>query len=165
MELNEVWLWYSRSQLPDTITTIEPQALSPDDVMALFWTFHPLFAGMSDVIKSVPYSTDFDEEADLALVDLAADDAFDAWPEMSAGAWRVMYERFVFCSTVVAANMVAGTRVIDQIPQGLSETAKARTLLLRYLLGHGRKIDRHILPLSRQGAAPHLPASRPIRPN
>lgn len=164
MSLSSVWLWYCEQHLSAAqLGAQRTRALSPDEVMEAFWTFHPLFIGRLDVIKATPYSKQFDVTADGALGAMAMTDSFASWEEMPAGAWRVLYERFVYCSTVVAANMAAGTPVIDQVPAGLAPEKTARALLLRYLLGHGRTIDRRVLPLSAPGTLPPFPASIPIR--
>jgi hypothetical protein len=94
---------------------------------------------------------------------MAEEDSFAPWDALPAGAWRVLFERFAYCSTVVAVNLAAGRASIDRVPAGLSSQAQARALLLRYLLGPGRTIDRKVLPLSAPGTAPPFPASTPIR--
>ncbi len=164
MELSGVWLWYCEQHLsPDALAAQRTVALSPDDVMEAFFTFHPLFSGRLDAIRATPYSTDFDESADEALAQMAMSDSFESWEELTAGTWRVLYERFLYCSVVVAANMAAGRTSMDRIPLGLSSQAAPRALLLRYLLGHGRNIDRQVLPQSSPGTAPPFPVSATIR--
>lgn len=164
MDLSKLWIWYCEQHLSAAdLAAQRTHALSPDEVMEFFSTFHPLFTGRMDAIAATPYSTDFDEISDQALGAMAMSDSFDLWDAMPAGAWRVLYERFLYCSVVVAANMAAGTDVIDRVPSGLSSQATARALLLRYLLGHGRTIDRKLLPLSAPGTAPPYPVSATIR--
>lgn len=162
MKLSEIWLWYCEQHIP-AVATPGTEGLSPEKVLEDFWTFHPLFTGRTGVISATPYSTDFDDAADDALAQMALEDSFASWEGISAGTWRVLQERFVYCSTVVAANMAAGKEVIDHLPSGLPPKARARALLLRYLLGHGRTIDRRLLPKAPIGSAPQFPASAPIR--
>lgn len=162
MELSEIWLWYCEQHIP-AIAMPGAEGLSPEKVLEDFWTFHPLFSGRSDVISATPYSTDFDEAADEALARMAMEDSFASWDGISAGAWRVLHERLVYCSVVVSANLVAGSEVIVHLPSGLSPKVRARALLLRYLLGHGRTIDRRLLPKSLRGSAQPFPVSAPIR--
>jgi hypothetical protein len=164
MDLSKLWLWYCEQHLSAAdLAAQRTRALSPDEVMECFWTFHPLFTGRMDAIKATPYSTDFDDSADEALGMMAMEDSFALWDALPAGTWRVLYERFSYCSVVVAANMAAGTVSIDRVPAGLSSQATARALLLRYLLGHGRTIDRKVLPPSAPGTAPSYPVSATIR--
>ena len=164
MDLSKVWQWYCEQHLsPRDLAALRVLPLAPDAVLAGFWAFQPLFTGRMDAIKAVPYSTDFDDSADEALVSMAMTDSFEGWDAINAGTWRVLHERFLYCSTVVAANMAAGTAVIDRVPAGLSLEATSRALLLKYLLGHGRTIDRKVLPLSGPGTVLQFPGAGPIR--
>jgi hypothetical protein len=164
MDLSGVWLWYCEQHLsPAAIAAQRTEALSAEQVMEHFWTFHPLFSGRLDAIRATPYSTDFDDGADEALAQLAIEDSFAGWDALSAGVWRVLHERFMFCSVVVAANMLEGAATMERIPAGLSSQAAARALLLRWLLGHGRTIDRKVLPPSAPGTVLPFPVSTPIR--
>jgi hypothetical protein len=162
--MSDVWLWYCEQHLsPEALAAQRTDALSPQQVMEEFFTFLPLFTGRMDVIKATLYSTDFDEAADEALIQMATEDSFAAWDALPAGVWRVLHERLTYCSVVIAVNMAKGTPIIDRVPSGLPPQARARALLLRYLLGEGRNIDRQMLPLSAPGTAPPFPASTPIR--
>lgn len=162
MKLSEIWIWYCEQRL-GSLPKRGAAALSPDEVLQAFWTVHPHFTGRMDAIKAAPYSTDFDEEADGALSALAATDSFDTWDGLSVGAWRVLYERLAYCEVVVLANVAAGTEVIDHLPPGLNRQSTERALLLRYLLGHGRTIDRRLLPRSQPGKLPPFPVSATFR--
>jgi hypothetical protein len=163
MELSDVWKWYCEQHMPmGARLALEP--VSPTQAHELFFAMNGLFSARSDVLKSVPYDTAFDTEADDALLAMAMEDGFATWTSITAGAWRVLYERFLFCSLVLVANIKAGTQVTDRLPSGLGPEHRAKALLLRYLLGHGRAIDRRVLPLSAPGTLPPFPASKPLRP-
>lgn len=163
MELENVWLWYCAERLGQPTEQPAMEPLGPAEVLDLFWTFHAVFRPRHDAIAATPYSEAFDEEADGALAQLAIADSFAGWEAMSAGAWRVLYERFAYSCTVAMANEVEGTEVIASLPVGLDDRSRARALLLRFLLGGGRSIDRRLLARSKPGALPPFPASTPLR--
>ena len=163
MELSEIWLWYCSERLGQPSRLPDPVALSPWDGLELFLTFHPMFLARIEAIAATPYLRRFDGEADEGLAQLARFDGFDAWDGMSAGAWRVLYERLAYAEVVALTNEAAGNPVIAHLPAGLDVQSRARALLLQFLLGGARSIDRRLLPRSPRGAAAPLPGSTSLR--
>jgi len=148
MELNEIWLTYVNEHMAADAGKIPPIELTASQTLERLFDFHPMLSARWDTIMSVKYNDAFDEEADNALAHLAMTDSFAAWDQLSVGAWRVLVERLQYCEVVLGANMAAVPKAVtDRLPLGLTRDQEARALLLHYLLGHGRTIDRQILPV------------------
>ena len=105
-----------------------------------------MFHARFDAINATPYDTAFDERADNMLMHLGSNDDFTDWDQGGDGAFRVLFERLMLTEVVMAAILVKKTPVITRIPLGMSEHQQAVALLLMYLLGPSRVIDRAILP-------------------
>ncbi len=163
MELDEIWLWYCEHRLGKELENIPPETFSPDDVLERLWVFLPMFTGRHDAIEATKYSKRFDGEADGALSYLATENETDGWDKMSAGAWRVLQERLTYCLIVICANKYEKVDVIDRLPAGLDRKEQSNALLLKYLLGHGRTVDRKVLPVSKPGTAPAFPPDMKLR--
>lgn len=162
MDLGKVWMEYCFEAIgrPPKPPALRP--LTPWEVVERLFDFHPLFAPRHEEISATPYSTAFDDAADAALLTLARDDDLSSWEALSAGAWRVLMERLVYSEVVAIANVLAGTPVIARLPPGLTRQQEGRALLLQFLLGGGRSIDRKLLPTPAPGAAPAFP-NLPLR--
>lgn len=163
MELSDVWIWYCEERFPNEEDLPKPEPVTPRQALELFFDLHPMFTERNDAIKLVAYNTAFDGEADGALAHLARFDTFDGWNEMSAGAWRVISERLLYAETVAAANEAHGEPVIAHLPVGLDRKSRARALLLMFLLGGARTIDRRLLPERPDGSLPPFPGTLPLR--
>ena len=163
MELSEIWIAYCEERFPQGAAFPQPEPVSPTMAAELFFDLHPLFRARMDGFTNVPYNTAFDDEADGALAHMARFDTFERWGELSAGAWRVLYERFVYAQAVVLANEAAKEPVIGHLPVGLDRDAQSKALLLKFLLGGARTIDRELLPPTADGSLPTLPAGTPLR--
>ncbi len=166
MDLKDVAQWYAERRLgralgPDDAA--EAVRLSPQHALEMLFAFHPLFTPRWDALEATPYSDAFDTEADEALLKLAELDNLDHWDGLSAGAWRVLWERLAFLEVVIIANMVAGTRVLTGVPRSLDERSRSRMLLLTFVLGPARTIDRGVLPRSEPGTALRFPSSTALR--
>lgn len=159
MELSKAWIAYCE---PKVAPDAEAEPFSPDLVMERLWLFNPLFTARFDAITATDFSTVFDEEADGALMDLAWHDRI-AWDGLSVGAWRVLFDRHEYALIVAMANKTAGVAVIAGLPRGLSEEEQSRALLLQFLLGGARTIDRRLLPKSRSGRVPPIPGTTLLR--
>lgn len=158
MEMSEIWMWYCGEMFPGREMPA-PEPISPWRVVELFFDFHPMFTARFDAIRATRYSTAFDDEADRALMHMARHDTMDGWERMTAGAWRVMYERLAYCEIVALANEAAKKPFIAHLPVGLDRQSQGRALLLMFLLGHGRTIDRRLLPQSPDGSLPAFPST------
>ena len=162
MELKDIWMWYCEQRL-GAAELPPPIPVSPWQAMELFWDMHPMFTARYDAIKAVPYSPAFDEEADGALAQMAITDSFDGWEGLSSGAWRVMSERLQYTEVVILANEVQGSEVIAHLPLGLDRRSRVRALLLMFLLGGGRTIDRRLLPARPDGSLPAFPSTQTLK--
>lgn len=163
MELSEVWIWYASERLGPRARTAEPRPISPWKGVELMFGWHPVLQPYADFAKAVSYDTSFDEEADNALCGLARSDSFATWNRLTAGAWRVLWERLAYAEAVMLANEVAGERVITHLPRGLDWQSRSRALGLQFLLGGAKTIDRRLLASTAPGALPTLPASTSSR--
>jgi hypothetical protein len=163
MDLSDVWVWYCGERLGDRIKGARPVPYSPATALELLWEFFPMFTARAGAIAATPYDTAFDGDADLALTHLAQTDNFAAWDRLSAGAWRVLQERLVYSGVVVMLQKAEGAEVIGGLPEGLDRQSRARALLLRFLLGEARTIDRRVLPARPDGSLPTFPADTKLR--
>lgn len=163
MELSEIWLWYCGERFPGLEEMPAPEPVAPMDALGLFFDLFPMFTARSSAIRSTRYDPAFDEEADGALAHMARFDSFDGWERMSAGAWRVMNERLLYAATVATANEAAANPVIAHLPAGLDRQSRARALMLMFLLGGARTIDRRLLPAKPDGSLPEFPANTRLR--
>ena len=148
MELNEVWLAYVNARIEAESAGLAPVEFTAWSALERFFEFHPMFTARWDAITATPFNADFDEIADRALIHVAATDSFSEWDRLPAGGWRVISDRLMY-SSVVLTVMAAKhpDSITDRLPQGLKPEEESKALLLKYLLGHGRSIDRHVLPL------------------
>lgn len=163
IERERLWLWYAAERLGQPKKQPPFESMTAGQALELLWQLHPVFTGRSDAIAATPYSADFDAEADAALEALAVTDSFDRWEAISAGAWRVLYERHVYAATVLTASMVRNTGFTEHLPVGLDGKAQGRALFLKLLLGPARTIDRQLLPRSKPEALPAFPADMTLR--
>ena len=165
MDLREAWTLYCEQKFPDPENLPPLDPLSPRETAMLLFENSFLFAARHDRITATPYDKVFDEEADGSLIWLAQFDNFELWDKMSAGGWRVMYERYVYAQVVAMANAAAKEPVMTRIPRGLDPQSQARTVLLQLLLGGARTIDPRLLERHRHQGIPGPDAFQPIRKN
>lgn len=166
MDLRDAAQWYAERRLGRELNgadSADAVKLTPWQTLELLWVFHPLFTPRWDGLQATSYSEAFDREADEALLRLAERDSLDHWEDLSAGAWRVLWERLAFLEVVILANEAAGTKVFTGVPRSLDNLSRSRMLLLTFLLGPARTIDRDVLPRSEPGTAPRFPSSTPLR--
>lgn len=163
MELRDAWLLYCEQKFPDAEYLPDPEAFSPEETAMLLYETGYLFTPRMAAIKATPYDTHFDEEADGALIWLARFDNFELWDKMSAGGWRVMYERFSYAIVVAGANAAAGTEVMTRLPQGLDHQSQCRAAMLQFLLGGARTIDPRLLEKHKHEGLPPTASLQPIR--
>ena len=163
MELRDAWLLYCEQKFPDAEYLPDPEAFSPKETAMLLYEAGYLFTPRMAAINATPYDTLFDEEADGALIWLARFDNFELWDKMSAGGWRVMYERFSYAIVVAGANAAAGTEVMTRLPQGLDHQSQCRAAMLQFLLGGARTIDPRLLEKHKLEGLPPTASLQPIR--
>ena len=164
MELNEIWLWYVNEHTVANAAARPSLEFRAWDTLERFFDLHPMITARYDAINTTRYSMEFDNVADGALAQMAMSDSFAGWEELPAGGWRVISERLLYSEVVlgVMAAKEQGT-VIDRLPLGLTKERQAKALLLKYLLGHGRTIDRKVLPTRPDGSLPEFPAAQTLR--
>lgn len=162
MELSQAWVWYCLDRL-GTNELPPPEELGPWQVLELLFDFVPLFHARHQAIAATRYDDAFDEEADGALALVAMSDTFSGWDELTAGAWRVLAERWTYAGTVAAANAAMNNPVIGHLPIGLDRQSRARAVLLQFLLGGARTIDRRLLRPMPDGSLPEFPAATRLR--
>lgn len=164
MELKEVWLAYVNDRISAANAVLAPVEFTAEASMRRFFDLHPMFSARWAAINATPFNSDFDESADMALVQLAAKDSFDDWDRLPAGIWRVIGDRLMYSQIVLAVMMFKEPdRIIDRLPQGLTQQEQSKALLLKYLLGHGRSIDRHILPITHDLSLGSFPGAQTLR--
>lgn len=163
MELGKIWQWYYEQRLPEDAPLPSLMPVTPWQAIGHFFDAMPLFTGRIGAIRSTAYNTAFDDEADGALASLAINDSFAEWDMLSAGAWRVLYERLVYAMVVAAANEAQGNPVIARHPEGFDRQTRSRALLLEFLLGGARTIDPRLLEKHGREGLPDPAALRPIR--
>lgn len=163
MELKDVWIAYCEDRLGAAAETAVPLRLSPDDGMRLLFDWGQLFTARMEALGAVSYDIAFDAEADSALCMLARDDSFAAFDAMSAGAWRVMYERWSWAMVVMMTNKMEDTPVIGGLPSGLADNQRTRAFGLQFLLGGARTIDPRLLEKARRTGSLRIPGSLSLR--
>lgn len=164
MGLSDAWMAYCEEKLPEgSLEAPLTELVSPWRAIELFFDFMPMFTARHDAMSATRYDTVFDKEADGALAQLAVADTLSGWEELTAGAWRVLAERFTYAAVVCMANEAAGEPVIASLPKGLDRQSQARALLLMFLLGGARTIDRRVLPAKLDGSLPEFPANTSLR--
>jgi hypothetical protein len=166
MDLGYVAQMYAEARLGRPLTRLDAEqaeALSPRQTFELLWEIALEFTPRMDAINATPYSTDFDLEADNALIAMAKSDSFEAWDTLSAGAWRVLYERLAYLLVVVLANEAAGKQRFTRVPPDLDVPSKAKMVFLTFLLTFARTVDRQLLRQSPPGSAPVLPGAMTLR--
>ncbi|MEO0496298.1 MAG: hypothetical protein AAF141_02860 [Pseudomonadota bacterium] len=154
------WLVYLQEALA---TDEQPEffPVAPELALKLlFAEIHP-FSRLSNDVKSVPYDRHFDDDADLAIATIAMNDDFSSISSSSLQVQRVVYERYVYALTVIAANWHEGTASIAHLPEGLSDHQRVVAILLLFLLNGAREIDRRLLPSPSDGSPPALPSGWP----
>jgi len=164
MELSRVWVTYCEKRLGPAADKATTVAISPKDTHELLYEWNGLFTRRASTLLEVPYSTEFDDEADAALCEAARVDNFRSWERLSAGAWRNLLERLTYAQGVALTNEMAGTDFIAWLPSGLSRRERSRAVGLQYLLGGARTIDPKWLSDKGRGAQTTFPASTSLRP-
>lgn len=82
------------------------------------WPMNEVFRSYEALINSMPYSAEYERQADDALGLLAQGREWTVdYP--SPGVWRVLQERHVQAMTVAAANAAAGNAKVVPLPQRL----------------------------------------------
>jgi hypothetical protein len=161
MELSRAWIAYCEDRLPNgagrSIT------LDPEEQLSLLYDHAGLFTPRMPMIRATRFAAAFDDEADRALLELSRHDSFEGFDRMTAGGWRVMYDRFLYACVVLAAVMASGRPVMMTLPDGLDRPVLARAFLLRLLLGPARSIDRAMLPAEDHGTSRTFPPGFPGR--
>ncbi|NVM42017.1 hypothetical protein HWX16_16940 [Ochrobactrum intermedium] len=164
MELNEVWLVYANKHMLSNAADLPPIEFTASETLRCFFDVHPMFTGRWDAIMSVSFNAAFEEEADMGLVQLAATNSFKDWERLSAGAWRVINERMMYSEVVLSLTMAREPKsIMDRLPQGLGSDQQTIALLLKYLLGHGRTIDRRVLPVKDRRSLVEFGAMQTLR--
>lgn len=100
----------------------------------IMWPFNDMFRSRLHDIRTVPYSAQYESEADAAITRLA-ESPDTAWVGVSDGAWRVLLERHIQMNIVALANEAAGNPLMT-LPPGpdLSEDDLRVGLALLWLL-------------------------------
>jgi hypothetical protein len=164
MELHEIWLWYVNEHISELDAKALPVKFTASGTMEKFFDLHPMFTARWDAITAVAFNEAFDDEADGALAECAISDSFAGWEALSAGGWRVLSDRLLYCELVLSVQWAREPEtIIDRLPRGLSADRQTKALLLKYLLGHGRTIDRHVLPIKQTNTFPAVPATLTLR--
>lgn len=128
------------------------ERLGPSQILELLWPMNDMFRARFNEIRCLPYSTEFEQEADAAIDAWANDPSAGAWMRISLGAWRVLLERHSQAIMAASLGSISGDFVIE-IPAGLPEDQKRAALVLVWL--HGMKLLFPVADRSRD----ELPAS------
>lgn len=111
-----------------------PGAVSGWNAVEILWPLNEVFRPRLPHICTVAYRPQFETEADDAIKSAAFAGNCDGWEGLSAGAWRVLLERYLQAQTVALANEAAGNHLMV-LPLGLSARGQRGAVML-YLL-HG----------------------------
>jgi len=164
MELSEVWLQYVNDHLDPALAKKPPLEFTAWQTIERFFEIHPMLTARWDALAGTPFNAEFDEVADMALVQVAATDSFASWDNLVVGAWRVISDRLMYCEIVLGVTAAREPKgVMARLPQGLERNRQTKALLLKYLLGHGRTIDRRVLPIEHKRSPQAFPATQTLR--
>jgi len=165
MEFNEVWLAYVNQRITEEMASRASLEFRAWGTLERFFEFHPMLTARWNAIAATSFNTDFDEIADRALVQVAATDSFASWDEhLPAGGWRVISDRLLYSQIVLCVMATKEPKAImDGLPRGLTRDQENNALLLKYLLGHGRSIDRRVLPIRHDLSLGSFPRSQTLR--
>jgi len=164
MSLDEIWLAYVNSHMDENAATTDAVEFRASQTLELFFDTHSLFSKRWGAIQATAFNAEFDGLADDALARVSMDDSFASWEQLPAGVWRVISDRLMYCEICLSVVMAQDDRVTDHLPQGLRKDQQLKALLLKYLLGHGRTIDRHVLPEQVCEQSSTFPSQLPLRP-
>ncbi|MDC7682188.1 hypothetical protein PQU92_02805 [Asticcacaulis sp. BYS171W] len=164
VDLHQIWLGYVNEHMAVGAELSPSLEFTAFDVLERFFELHPLFSPRWEAIMSVVYSDAFDEDADAALITAAKVGSFDNWASLSAGVWRNLTERLLYCEVVIYSAAAADPfEITDRLPIGLSHEQQSMSLFLKYFLGHGRSIDRRVLPFKRRRSISFLSPSQSLQ--
>ncbi len=127
--------------------------LSPWKAIELLWPLNDMFRARLRDIRGLPYSTEFEAEADTAIEAYADEPGAGAWAKISPGAWRVLLERHLQALAHALMGQATGNFIME-IPAGLPEYQQRAALMLVWL--HGMKLptppaDRSLFELPEGG--------------
>lgn len=96
--------------------------LTAKEVLETIWPINETFRPNLETIRSIPYDSSFESEADEAIISFIYHPEFETWDDLSDGAWRVLLERHMQAILVVKINEMADDPLIP-IPEDLPESA------------------------------------------
>lgn len=106
-----------------------PVYLSGGQVAEALWPLNEAFRPKLAMIRSLPYDSTFELQADEAIVARVFDLAGADWESLPAGAWRVLLERQQQAIAVAMANEKAGNPLMP-VPDGFPESARTAAAML-----------------------------------
>lgn len=122
MEEVDLFRAFIEKELGEPLDSQEPRYLSGWEVVEALWPLNEVFRPHLAQVRSLPYDAAFESEADAAIKDTTMAAWPPQWEDLSAGVWRVLFERHIQAILVAATNEAAGNPLMP-VPARLPETA------------------------------------------
>lgn len=135
---------FAEQALGKSLAETTPVWLTGWETATALWPLNERFRTDLHQIRSLPYESAYEAEADAALWAFAFRKSGADWADLSAGAWRVLLERQQQGISGALFNEAQGREVIP-VPSGLSPdelTAVAALLVLYRMTLHSPAADR-----------------------
>lgn len=111
---------------------MKQEAITGDRYLEIMFPLNDMFRSRWHEVRVLPYSSDFEFEADTAIASLA-ENPTSAWESLSAGAWRVLLERHSQMQVLASLRKIDGVPLIT-LPSGLSDDDLRVALMMLLLL-------------------------------
>lgn len=119
---------FAEHVLGKSLDEATPEYMSGWQVVEALWPMNERFRPNIIKIRSLPYDSAFEREADDAI-ERAAFSSDAAWGDISAGAWRVLLERQQQALVFALANEVEGSPVMP-VPSEFSKAERSMAAMI-----------------------------------
>ncbi len=129
--LNPALAFFER-MLGCPLDSVSPVGVDGGRVTQILWPLNAIFRPQFERIRSIPYRSRFEEEADQGIEVFAEKPEAATWATLSPGAWRVLLERHQQMIMVALLN-TATPDPVTYLPRGLPTHAELPGVMLALL--------------------------------